>query len=83
MIEQPSWTGEEPLLFELAQDPDRAPRLPSAGVSAPGIDSDLPVALRRRRRAHIPALNEPELARHFGRLARRNHNLQQGPYPLG
>ncbi len=83
MIEQPSWAGEEPLLFELAQDPDRAPRLPSAGVSAPGIDADLPVAFRRRRRAHIPALNEPELARHFGRLARRNHNLQQGPYPLG
>jgi len=83
VTEQPSWVGEEPLLFELAQDLDRAPRLPSAGVDAAGIESDLPQSLRRRRRARIPALNEPELARHFGRLARRNHNLQQGAYPLG
>ena len=26
---------------------------------------------------------EPVLARHFGRLARRNHNLHEGIYPLG
>ncbi len=83
MSEQPTWVGEEPLLFELAQEADRAPRLPAAGVDAAGIESDLPARWRRRRPARIPALNEPELARHFGRLARRNHNLQQGPYPLG
>ena len=43
----------------------------------------LPENWRRQRRAQIPAVNEPDLARHFGRLGRRNHNLQQGAYPLG
>ena len=33
--------------------------------------------------APIPAVPEPVLARHLGRLARRNHNLHQGIYPLG
>ena len=31
----------------------------------------------------VPAVPEAVLARHFGRLARRNHNLHEGMYPLG
>ena len=31
----------------------------------------------------MPAVPEAVLARHFGRLARRNHNLHEGMYPLG
>ncbi len=80
---EPTWTDGEPLIFEIAEQMGSAPRLPDAGVVAPGLDASLPAALSRRRRARIPAVSEPELARHFGRLARRNHNLQQGAYPLG
>ncbi|HVD04059.1 MAG TPA: aminomethyl-transferring glycine dehydrogenase subunit GcvPB [Candidatus Dormibacteraeota bacterium] len=82
-VAAPTWAGDEPLVFELSDEMGTAPRLPAAGVAAPGIDEDLPRDLKRRKRAVIPAVSEPELARHFGRLARRNHNLQQGAYPLG
>ncbi|MHB1576564.1 MAG: aminomethyl-transferring glycine dehydrogenase subunit GcvPB [Candidatus Dormibacteria bacterium] len=80
---EPSWTGEEPLIFEHAHEMGAGPRLPAAGVAAQGLDSGLPAGAARTTRARMPAVSEPELARHFGRLARRNHNLQQGPYPLG
>ncbi len=82
-VGEPTWAGDEPLVFELRDEMGTAPRLPEPGVEAGGIDDDLPKELARRRRAVIPAVSEPELARHFGRLARRNHNLQQGAYPLG
>jgi glycine dehydrogenase subunit 2 len=80
---EPTWVGAEPLLFELAPEPGESPRLPEPGVDAAGIEEDLPEGLRRSRPARLPAVSEPLLARHFGRLARRNHNLQQGVYPLG
>ncbi|MGH7691884.1 MAG: aminomethyl-transferring glycine dehydrogenase subunit GcvPB [Candidatus Dormibacteria bacterium] len=80
---EPTWTGAEPLLFELAQVEGPGPLLPPAGVGGVGLADGLPAEFGRRRRAQIPAVNEPDLARHFGRLARRNHNLQQGAYPLG
>lgn len=78
-----AWAGEEPLIFEVATEPGTGPQLPEAGVQGPGLAEGLPASLARSRRALIPALSEPHLARHFGRLARRNHNLQQGAYPLG
>lgn len=80
---EPTWAGPEPLLFELANSESPGPLLPVAGVDSPALAASLPAVWRRRRRAQIPALNEPDLARHFGRLGRRNHNLQQGAYPLG
>ena len=80
---EPAWAGPEPLLFELAGRDSPGPMLPAAGVDGPGLAESLPAVWRRRRPAEIPALNEPDLARHFGRLGRRNHNLHQGAYPLG
>ncbi len=77
------WAAAEPLLSELSPGPGRAPLLPQAGVAGSGLEQELPPARRRTRKARIPAISEPELARHFGRLGRRNHNLQQGIYPLG
>ncbi len=71
------------MVFELAPEPGPGPRLPDAGVAAAGLAEGLPVGLRRRVPARIPQVSEPDLARHFGRLARRNHNLQEGSYPLG
>ncbi len=52
-------------------------------MDGPGLAATLPDDQRRRRPARLPSVSEPELARHFGRLARRTHNLQQGIYPLG
>jgi glycine cleavage system P protein (glycine dehydrogenase) subunit 2 len=77
------WAGAEPVVFELAADLGASPRLPAAGVDAPPIDGLLPHHLLRGDPPAIPAVAEPVLARHLGRLARRNHNLHQGIYPLG
>jgi len=80
---QPGWTTAEPLVFELADDYTAGPQVTAAGVPALAIESIVPAALLRSAPAAIPAVPEPTLMRHFGRLARRNHNLHQGPYPLG
>jgi glycine dehydrogenase subunit 2 len=80
---EPAWAGPDPVVFELGGDLDAAPRVPAAGVPVPPLDQLLPSRLLRRSPAAIPAVAEPVLARHLGRLARRNHNLHQGMYPLG
>jgi glycine cleavage system P protein (glycine dehydrogenase) subunit 2 len=79
----PGWAGPDPVVFELAADLGAAPRLPAAGVAAAPLDELLPRRLLRAAPPAIPAVAEPVLARHLGRLARRNHNLHQGMYPLG
>jgi len=73
----------EPLVFELASQHRPGPRLPSAGPKGQRIDELVPARLRRASPLPIPAVSEPELARHFGRLGRMNFNLHQGIYPLG
>ncbi|HEY2703671.1 MAG TPA: aminomethyl-transferring glycine dehydrogenase subunit GcvPB [Candidatus Dormibacteraeota bacterium] len=78
-----AWAGADPVVFELGGDLDASPRVPAAGVPVPPLDQLLPSRLLRRAPAAIPAVAEPVLARHLGRLARRNHNLHQGMYPLG
>ena len=79
----PRWAGDEPLVFELGDDYTGGPRVPAAGVPAPELDEIVPAAMRRGEPARVPALSEPLLARHIGRMARRNHHLHHGPYPLG
>lgn len=73
----------EPLLFELGQAEGAGPRLPRPGVKAKPLTEIVPSVLLRREPVAIPSLSEPEVARHFGRLGRLNHNLHQGLYPLG
>ncbi len=80
---RPGWASPDPLLFELGGEESAPPRLPDPGVPGPSLREGLPERHRRRRPARLPAVSEPEVARHFGRLARRTHNLQQGIYPLG
>ncbi len=72
----------EPLLFEASLE-GGAPRVPGAGVPGPPMEEIVPAALRRKEALPIPARSEPEVARHFGRLARLNHSLHLGLYPLG
>ncbi len=80
---EPAWATAESVLFELGSPDQEPPRLPEPGVDGPGLSEIIPPAHRRRVPARLPAVSEPELARHFGRLARRTHHLQQGIYPLG
>ena len=77
------WAAAEPLLFELSDDYTDGPQLPDAGVQAPALEEVVPPHLLRSQPPALAAVPEPVLARHIGRLARRNHNLHQGPYPLG
>jgi len=62
--------GHEPLLSE--KD--------STTVST--ADSALPEGLTRDS-VELPALSEPELARHYTRLSQMNYSIDTGPYPLG
>jgi glycine dehydrogenase subunit 2 len=79
----PEWAGEEPLIFELGGDLARGPREVEAGVPPRPLAELLPGVALRIDPPSVPAIPEPVLARHLGRLARRNHNLHQGIYPLG
>ncbi len=80
---EPGWAGVEALVFELSDDFTGGPRVTAAGVPAPALDALLPAAQLRAEPARVPAVPEPVLAHHVGRLARRNHHLHHGTYPLG
>jgi glycine dehydrogenase subunit 2 len=77
------WAGEEPLVFELSTDYEGGPREVASGVPERPLAELLPGVRLRAVPAQIPAVPEPVLARHLGRLARRNHHLHHGIYPLG
>ena len=79
----PGWAGEEPLLFELSHELRDGPREVASGVPERPLVELLPGVALRATPPAIPAVPEPVLARHLGRLARRNHNLHHGIYPLG
>ena len=80
---RPQWATAEPLVFELSENYTSGPQTTDADVPGPGLDELVPNSLVRSAPPRLPAVPEPVLARHIGRLARRNHNLHQGPYPLG
>jgi glycine dehydrogenase subunit 2 len=80
---EPGWAGAEPLVFELSDDYTGGPRVTAAGVPDVDIAALVPPGLVRKSPAPVPAVPEAVLARHIGRLARRNHHLHHGPYPLG
>ncbi len=80
---EPGWAGPEALIFELSDDYTGGPRITAAGVDLVTLDSLVPAAHLRSEPARVPAVPEPVLARHIGRLARRNHHLHHGTYPLG
>jgi glycine dehydrogenase subunit 2 len=80
---EPGWAGPEALIFELSDDYTGGPRVTAAGVDLVPLDALIPAVLLRARPPLVPAVPEPVLARHVGRLARRNHHLHHGTYPLG
>jgi glycine dehydrogenase subunit 2 len=70
----------EPLTFEKSRPTLPPPRLPEAGVRA---GDQLPDSLRRRRPPALPRLSEPEIMRHYSRLASMNYSISEQFYPLG
>ena len=73
----------EPLSFELSRPNAPAPRLPEADVNAPSPWDVLPKAALRARPPELPRLSEPEIMRHYSRLASMNYSISEQFYPLG
>jgi glycine dehydrogenase subunit 2 len=71
--------GPEPLIYEKSRAGRRASSFPTVDFPVP----DVPSALRRHTPPRLPELSEPELVRHFTRLADRNFGIDTGFYPLG
>ena len=70
----------EPLSFEKSRSSLPPPRLPAPGVEA---TAQLRDAQRRRRPPDLPRLSEPEIMRHYSRLASLNYSISEQFYPLG
>ena len=73
----------ELLSFEKSRPNAESPRLPEADVKAPGPADVLPRELLRARPPGLPRLSEPEIMRHFSRLASLNYSISKQFYPLG
>jgi glycine dehydrogenase subunit 2 len=65
------------------EDDDRyEPLLSEKGNREVEVDSDLPDELTRDT-LELPAVTEPEVARHYTRLSEMNYGVESGPFPLG
>ena len=73
----------EPLSFELSRPEVAPPRLPAAGVEGADAADSLPPELLRSVPAALPRLSEPEIMRHYSRLASLNYSISENFYPLG
>jgi glycine dehydrogenase subunit 2 len=73
----------EPLSFEKSRPHAAAPRLPDADVTAPDPVTVLPPEFLRQKPPGLPRLSEPEIMRHYSRLASLNYSISEQFYPLG
>ena len=73
--------GDEPLITELRHNNHAGPRLPPVGVPERPLDDILPPHQRRRGALSLPTTSEPEVLRHFGRLARRTFSRSRASTP--
>ncbi len=67
-----------------SEDDRYEPLLSEKGNREVAVDEDglLPDDLTRDT-VELPALEEPELARHYTRLSQMNYGVESGPFPLG
>jgi len=65
-----------------AEDDHNEPLAFEAHATETTVESSLPADLTRDT-LELPAPAEPELARHYVRLAQMNYGIEAGPYPLG
>ena len=73
----------EPLSFELSRPAVDPPRLPAAEGAGPAPSEVLPPEALRARPAGLPRLSEPEIMRHYSRMASLNYSISENFYPLG
>src|SRR5207237_2490759 len=73
----------EPLSFELSRPAVDPPRLPEAEVAGPAASDVLARDMLRARPPGLPRLSEPEIMRHYSRLASLNYSISENFYPLG
>ncbi len=73
----------ELLSFEKSRPGAHGPRLPDAEVSTPAPDELLPPAQLRKVPPALPRMSEPEVMRHYSRLASLNYSISEQFYPLG
>ena len=73
----------EPLSFELSRPSAQPPRLPEADPASPGPADVLPAGMLRARPPGLPRLSEPEIMRHYSRMASLNYSISEQFYPLG
>ena len=73
----------EPLSFELSRPAVDPPRLPEAEVPGPTPAEVLPREMLRARPPGLPRLSEPEIMRHYSRLASLNYSISENFDPLG
>jgi glycine dehydrogenase subunit 2 len=52
-------------------------------IPAKGVESLVPVSLRRADTPFLPEVSEPEVVRHFTNLSTLNHHVDKDFYPLG
>ncbi|SEM95838.1 glycine dehydrogenase (decarboxylating) beta subunit [Halorientalis persicus] len=74
--QQARWTDSDQRYEPLLSEKD------TTEVEVGGDDSPLPDDLTRDS-LELPALSEPELARHYTRLSQMNYGVESGPFPLG
>jgi len=81
-LELPLQRERAKTIFEKGAPGRRAFMCPEWDV--PQVDADvLPARLRRKAPPRLPEVSEPEIARHYVGLSKRNFDLDSGFYPLG
>jgi len=73
----------DPVIFELHKTGRAAEHLPAPETPEEEILASIPERMRRRLPLRLAEVPELELARHYERLARRNHHVEKDFYPLG
>lgn len=71
------------LIFELSVPGRISYSLPELDVPEENIEDLIPADYIRKSPARLPELAELDLVRHFTRLSKRNHGVDDGFYPLG
>ena len=73
----------ERLTFEKSRAGLPAPRLPAPAVPGRAPADELPAGSLREAPPNLPRLSEPEIMRHYSRLASMNYSISENFYPLG
>jgi len=73
----------EPTVFELSHPGRSGYRLPALDVPSADLAEVLGASNLREALPELPELSEPEVVRHFTRLAEMNFHVDRAMYPLG